>query len=205
MQRRQFLKSGIATSALLGLPAAAAASALATPARFALGYHGTQPGARWMPASERPHAAPAPRLRIALRGMQPAHGESALQRASVELLYRAPGTPSYFYASMRSGGRVAASQPVRLELDADRLAGLRVDYTWRGADGTLAEHSQTLAWTGFTQPLLTPGSYALLGARPDGALPRWDSLAAPAGGCALGRCDGGNIDFDALIIEVEAA
>jgi hypothetical protein len=204
MHRRQFLQTSVASSALLALPATAALLAPA-PARFALGYHSGRAGDVWRPALARAAAANAPRLRIALDGVRLAQTGAALQRLHVDLLYRAPGAPLAFsYATVRRAGTLAVSQPVKLELDADRLAGFQVDYVWRDAAGTDHPGSETLAWTDTFNPLLTPGTYALVGARATGTPPGWHVLAAPARGCALGRCDGGAIDFDALMIGVEA-
>jgi hypothetical protein len=206
MQRRQFIQTGIASSALLGLPATAAALMQAEAStRFALGYHSGQTGDAWIPALSRTAPSTAPRLRIALRGMQLAQHDARLQRMHVDLLYRTPEMPAYFYATMRRDGRPAASQPVTLELDADRLAGFRVDYVWRDATGQDHRGSETLAWTDALNPLLTPGVYALVGARAGGMPPAWHQLAAPGPTCALDRCDQGPVDFDALIIGVAPA
>jgi hypothetical protein len=206
MHRRKFLQTGIATSALLSLPAAA--TSLLHPAqsgRFALGYHSGSPGDAWIPALSRMPGATPPRLRIALRGMQLAQRDATLQRMHVDLLYRAPELPAYFYATLRRDGQLATSQPVTLELDADRLAGLRVDYVWRDASGQDRRGVETLPWTDAINPLLTPGVYALVGARATGAPPAWHQLASPGPNCALDRCDQGPVDFDALIIGVVAA
>jgi hypothetical protein len=205
MRRRQFLQTGIASSALLTLPVAAA-SALhgADVPRFALGYHAGSLASPWIPALSRTPLGDAPRLRIALRGMQLAQHDAALQRMHVDLLYRTPDMPAYFYATMRRDRGLSQSQPVTLELDADRLAGLRVDYVWRDADGQDRHGVETLSWTDAMNPLLTPGVYALVGVRRNGAPPAWPDLAAPQA-CSMDRCDRGPIDFDTVIIGVQAA
>jgi hypothetical protein len=119
-------------------------------------------------------------------------------------MYRAPQAPAYFYATLRRSRQLSVSQPVTLELDADRLAGLRVGYVWRDAQGRDHAGTESLSWTDALNPLLTPGVYALVGARADGAPPAWHQLAAPEPTCALDHCDRSPLDFDALIIGVEA-
>lgn len=206
MHRRKFLQTGIASSALLSLPAAATSLLRpGQPERFALGYHSGSPGDAWAPALSRVPDATPPRLRVALRGMQLAQRDATLQRMHVDLLYRAPELPAYFYATLRRDGQLSTSQPVRLELDADRLAGLRVDYVWRDAAGRDHRGVETLPWTDAIHPLLSPGIYALVGACADGSPPAWHQLATPGPTCALDRCDQGATDFDALIIGVTAA
>ena len=193
MQRRQFLQAGAASSALLALPIALGARAAAP--RFALGYHAGTPGAQWQPALARSTPA-VPRLKLTLAGVQPGSGSV---QAHVDLVYRAARQPTYCLASLHR-----ASQRIALQLDADALAGLRVHYAWRDAAGLRHEAQEDFALTDALQPLLAPGSYALVGARPDGRLPAWNALAAPQG-CRLDRCDGGARDFDALLIDVAAA
>ncbi len=206
MRRRQFLQIGIASSALLTLPATAASLLRAEQApRFALGYHSGATGSAWIPALSRLPVDSAPRLRIALRGIQLAQQDASLQRMHVDLLYRAPEMPAFFYATLRRSGGLSVSQPVTLDLHSDRLEGLRVDYVWRDAKGQDHHGNETLPWTDALNPLLTPGVYALVGARADGAAPAWHQLAAPGPTCALDRCDQGPVDFDALIIGVEPA
>ena len=204
MLRRQFLQTGVASSALLALPASAALLHAEAPLPFSLGYHSGRAGDAWMPASARPVSS-ASRLRIALRGVQAAERNAVLQRLNVDLVYRAPAAPSYYYATLRREKQLSLSQPMTLELDADRLAGLHLDYVWRDADGQNRHGTGTLALTDAFNPLLTPGVYALVGVRSNGTPPSWKELATPGQACSLGRCDAGPIDFDTLIIGVEAA
>jgi hypothetical protein len=193
MQRRQFLQAGAATSALFALPFATAARAAV--ARVALGYRAGTPDAAWQPALLRSTSG-ATRVRLTTGGLQA--GTGRLQ-AHVDLVYRAAGRPAYCLASLHR-----PSQRVALELDADALAGLRVHYARHDAAGLRYEVHEDLAFTDAVQPLLAPGTYALLGAHSDGRLPSWNALAAPQG-CRLDRCDGGAPDFDALLIHVAAA
>jgi hypothetical protein len=192
MQRRHFLQAGAATSALLALPVAANLAAAAP--RFVLGHHAGTPDARWQPALARGTSG-ATRLRLTVEALTEGR---ALQPAHVDLVYRAAGRPAFCLASLHG-----AVQRTVLTLDADAIAGLRVHYAHDDAAGLRHEARQDLALTDALQPLLAPGTYALLGARAAGRLPAWNELAAPQS-CRLDRCDGAAPDFDALLIHVAA-
>src|SRR5690349_5255917 len=133
MKRRHFLLAGAAATALPLAPSALARSG-DTPRRFALAHRA--PGAACFTDAKLRDVACAPRVRIALRAIQasswPTH---PLTHFDVDVMYRVSGSgaPQAGYrwawqSRVGATGLRESAKPSVHELDANRLAALRVTY-----------------------------------------------------------------------------
>jgi hypothetical protein len=204
MQRRQFLMSAGAVAGLAAMPFGGVEAAVTRLARFALlRADDAVAGAPFIAQS----LAPCPSctvsvLQVSIEALHAADGGAVLDDFAIHAMFDLPDGLSVPYVAWRHAAGPVPSRTDRARFIADRATLRRLEVEYRLAGSTVPVHEEcALTYPG--APLLSPGHYALLGPRRDGA--RVDARGFRHSGDASAPLSGlARRDFDYLALRIEA-